>query len=432
MPGSLTEQEILNDVFNPTNHAIQVDIVDATGVTITASPASEIADDAAFTPATSKVVPAGFTADETATDSVDEGDAGAARMTLNRRQITASESADDAAPETGTKPSMQGFVFDDVTPDSVDEGDIGYGRMSANRNQYVTIRDAAGNERGLNIAADGSLANTGSEVLTDDAAFTPATSKVAMIGAQADETGTDSVDEGDGGALRMTLNRRVITAGQVLDDAAFGIGTEYVTPAGFLADETGTDSVDEGDVGLARMTLNRRQILAGQTLDDAAFGIGTEYVMAGGFLADESGTDSVDEGDIGAARMTLDRRQRVANKSVEGPGEPTVDSYTHAAISAAVTTADQSLVAAPGANKQIWVYGINFVTAAAGTVSFQDEDNTAISGVMAFAANGGMAVAPSGNFSMPLWKVATNKALEVDTASGADAKGSLTYAIVSV
>jgi hypothetical protein len=47
----------------------------------------KVADDAAFTVATTKVQPAGFLADETATDSVDEGDAGAARMTLDRKQI---------------------------------------------------------------------------------------------------------------------------------------------------------------------------------------------------------------------------------------------------------------------------------------------------------------------------------------------------------
>lgn len=44
-------------------------------------------------------------------------------------------------------------------------------------------------------------------VYTDDAAFTPGTSKVLGVGAQADETATDSVDEGDIGALRMTLTR---------------------------------------------------------------------------------------------------------------------------------------------------------------------------------------------------------------------------------
>jgi len=44
-------------------------------------------------------------------------------------------------------------------------------------------------------------------IFTDDAAFTPGTSKVIAIGAQADEGSTDSVDEGDAGALRMTLTR---------------------------------------------------------------------------------------------------------------------------------------------------------------------------------------------------------------------------------
>ena len=47
----------------------------------------ELADDAAFTPATSRVLPVGYLADETATDSVDEGDVGAGRITLDRKQI---------------------------------------------------------------------------------------------------------------------------------------------------------------------------------------------------------------------------------------------------------------------------------------------------------------------------------------------------------
>ena len=51
-------------------------------------------------------------------------------------------------------------------------------------------------------------------VLVDDAAFTPATSSVMMAGFQADETATDSVDEGDAGAARMTLDRKVIVTPQ--------------------------------------------------------------------------------------------------------------------------------------------------------------------------------------------------------------------------
>lgn len=50
-----------------------------------------------------------------------------------------------------------GLEFDDTSPDSVNEGDIGTPRMSANRNGYMTLRDAAGNERGANVDASGNL-----------------------------------------------------------------------------------------------------------------------------------------------------------------------------------------------------------------------------------------------------------------------------------
>lgn len=147
----------------------------------------------------------------------------------------------------------------------------------------------------------------GSATLVDDAAFTVATSDVTPVGFFADETSPDSVTEGDIGAPRMTLDRRILTAGQTTDDAAPETGTR-VNPIGALADETATDSVDEGDMGYLRMTLNRRLICSTHFLDDSAFGIATDYVSASGFLADDTGPDSVDEGDIGIARMSLDRR----------------------------------------------------------------------------------------------------------------------------
>ena len=74
-----------NDVTNGGTFAVQVD-----GAALTALQLLDdavVADDAAFTPATTKLHMAGFTVDDTSTDSVDEGDAGAARMTADRRQI---------------------------------------------------------------------------------------------------------------------------------------------------------------------------------------------------------------------------------------------------------------------------------------------------------------------------------------------------------
>lgn len=46
-----------------------------------------------------------------------------------------------------------------------------------------------------------------------------------------------------------------------LDDSVFTPGVSTVSAAGFFADEAAPDSVDEGDVGAARMTLDRKQLI---------------------------------------------------------------------------------------------------------------------------------------------------------------------------
>jgi len=274
--------------------------------------------------------------------------------------------------------------------------DDGGGSLVSADGDYTPLSvDASGN---LRVVVTG---GGNASVAVDDSAFTPATDSVTVIGAFADETTPDSVDEGDLGAVRMTLDRQLrvrveseypessthssgdfgilnlavrndagtplaadgeyiplttnasgdlrvavasgTTAPSKTDDDAFAIGSDLVSPSGFLADETAPDSVDEGDVGLARMTLDRRQLMVltdattesqrlgidsdgeltvkiNQTgsnnnvqndetiADDAAFAVATSPVFPMGALADETAPDSVDEGDIGAPRMTLDRK----------------------------------------------------------------------------------------------------------------------------
>ena len=72
-------------VTNAGTFAVQVDGAALTALQVIDNPV--LVDDAAFTPATSSVMMAGFEADEASIDSVDEGDAGAARMTLDRKVI---------------------------------------------------------------------------------------------------------------------------------------------------------------------------------------------------------------------------------------------------------------------------------------------------------------------------------------------------------
>lgn len=68
------------------------------------------------------------------------------------------------------------------------------------------------------------------------------------------------------GTFAVQVDGAALTALQLIDDtvftddAGFTAGTSKVSAAGFFADETATDSVDEGDVGAARMTLDRKLI----------------------------------------------------------------------------------------------------------------------------------------------------------------------------
>ena len=119
-------------------------------------------------------------------------------------------------------------------------------------------------------------------------------------------------------------------------------------------------------------------------------------------------------------------------RAITGPGDPFVVSYTHAVVDLAASTANQSIIAAPGASKQIWVYGLfAMADTAAGTITLQDEDDTALSGTIAVSDEGGFVLPMSGNFAMPWIKVATNKALEADTGA-CTVDGVIAYAIVSV
>lgn len=78
----------------------------------------------------------------------------AAANTWNRQK-----SVENAMNTSGVGTTAVGVLaqFDDVSPTSITENNFGTVRMSANRNIYGTIRDAAGNERGVNVNASNQL-----------------------------------------------------------------------------------------------------------------------------------------------------------------------------------------------------------------------------------------------------------------------------------
>ncbi len=86
---------------------------------------------------------------------------------------------------------------------------------------------------------------------------------VAILGVRRDAPTAETPAAGDYIVPQYSANGEawVRTAGELADDAAFTVGTTRVQPVGYLADSTSTDSVDEGDIGAARMTLDRKQIV---------------------------------------------------------------------------------------------------------------------------------------------------------------------------
>ena len=98
--------------------------------------------------------------------------------------------------------------------------DVGVMGLAVRNDVLASLVSADGDYAPLQVNASGALYVAGTfasdDVQVDDTAFTPAVSSVGMAGFFVDETATDSVDEGDGGAARMTADRKQL---MVITDA---------------------------------------------------------------------------------------------------------------------------------------------------------------------------------------------------------------------
>jgi len=107
-------------------------------------------------------------------------------------------------------------------------GDVGVMSLSVRQNTAAALGGTDGDYQPLITDANGrlhvvdpstaaaltALQIIDNPVIADDGPFTPTSTSVMMAGFQADEASTDSVDEGDGGAARMTLDRKIIVTHQ--------------------------------------------------------------------------------------------------------------------------------------------------------------------------------------------------------------------------
>lgn len=218
---------------------------------------------------------------------------------------TAPSHTDDAAFSVGSgSVSPIGAMLDDSATDSVNEGDVGVLRMSATRDLHVMMVDGVGdsamddanNALRVNVVAGSS----GGVSATDDAAFSVGSGTLVPVGAMADESAPDSVDEGDVGVLRMTLDR-------LLKIQVAGVASGIAVP---VTDNSSTLSVDDGAGSLTvdnggTFAVQDSQVLA----DNAGFTDGTSKVFAAGYIYDEVAGTALTENDVAAARINVNRAQ---------------------------------------------------------------------------------------------------------------------------
>ncbi len=213
---------------------LQVNAAGSLKVAITAGAGSggtSIADGATFTRDTTSVTLAAA-AVESSAPTLTNGDAAALSMTTGGalRVAVASGGVSGVVEDAASAGGEEGVLIlgvrrDTAASSSGTDGDFSTlnldstGRLHVNVGNTVTVASHAVTNAGtFATQIDGSaltaLQLIDNTILVDDAAFTPATSSVNMAGFQADETATDSVDEGDAGAARMTLDRKQIVTVQ--------------------------------------------------------------------------------------------------------------------------------------------------------------------------------------------------------------------------
>lgn len=100
------------------------------------------------------------------------------------------------------------------------------------------------------------------------------------------------LETGDVGALAVNAAGELIvdvsatTGGTHVDDAPFTVGTDDGVPTFCMFDDTGPDSVNEGDAGIIRMSANRSQYM--QIRDASGIEVGANVSSAGSLQVDGS------------------------------------------------------------------------------------------------------------------------------------------------
>lgn len=191
-----------------------------------------------------------------ANSGVDIGDVDVTSVIPGTGATNLGKAVDSAAGATDTGIADLAIRDDALTTLTPVDGDYTNLRTNARGALWVALDSTAAQT--VTLAA-GTATN---EIVGDVAQDAAVAGNPVLAGLRA-STATPTAMSADGDAVYAWGDRNgaTVVVGNVVDDAAFTPATNRVVPVGFLADETATDSVDEGDAGAARITLDRKLIV---------------------------------------------------------------------------------------------------------------------------------------------------------------------------
>jgi hypothetical protein len=260
-------------------------------------------DNTTFTGGSTSHTPVGAIYDTTP-PTITDGNVGAFRMDANRMLFahlvdsdgnTLTDTTFDAltiighetdGTTVGASPnvSIPGLVFDDVSPVTVTEGEVGYQRMSATRDAYTTIRDAAGNERGVNVNASNEL-------------LVASTSDLATVAGTATSVNQGSTDAGTQRVVNSfaSANGTLTGASQSVTLDVSGLAGAAIQLTGTWTATVGFDATVDGtnwtDLGVYVLTESSSTVTT-------ATGNGIWSVNVGGFNQIRAFTDAYTSGTV--------------------------------------------------------------------------------------------------------------------------------------
>ncbi len=380
-----------------------------------------------------------------------DGTVAISNTTIDTKSGTSPVNTMNSASANSGLNSAVAFLFDDVSPTSITENNFGFGRMSANHNQYMSIRDAAGNERGVNVNASNQMSvsvdNTvtvASHAVTNAGTFAVQSTNQANNGVDIGDvtinnaSGASAVNIQDGGnsitvdgtvSVNALTNSSVVKS-QLQDNAGNGITTNSTT----YTAKFGIDGNLLGTLGTAFTTAGKVDV---KGADGDVF---VRQATASNLKVEPAGNVAHDAGDSGnplkiggravSAEITAvannDRSDFVSDlvgKQIVMPYAGNENFVSGAITTAMTSTTSTSLIAAPGAGLRNYITTIivsnSHATVGTDIIIQDGSGGTTLMTIPAAAVYGGAVI----NLPVPLRQPTTNTAIYcANVTTGASTK----------